>query len=219
MTTGRSVIFLPGLGADARLFRAQKRRFPSLRVMRWLRPRQYESLPAYGRRMAERLREEPEPFVIGGASFGGMVALEMARHCSARAVVLIGSALSGREIPSIYRVTEILARPVPPYVVRPLLKAQVLMQPIMGIHSAPSRRLFAEMVADADLEFIRWGARAILNWEPESLPDVAIHRIHGDRDLLIPRKDFSGTHKVAGGGHLIAMTHAKQVNDFLARVI
>ena len=71
------LIMLPGLGADERLFEPQRAAFPGLEVPPWLPHEPEESLDAYARRMAATIWPS-EHFYIGGASFGGMVALEMA---------------------------------------------------------------------------------------------------------------------------------------------
>src|SRR4051812_19762115 len=84
------LILLPGLGADERMFAPQRATFPRLEVPRWLTPQPRESLPDYARRMAAGI-DPSEPLFLGGSSFGGMVALEMARHVRPRAVFLIGS--------------------------------------------------------------------------------------------------------------------------------
>src|SRR5213076_2537842 len=84
------LVLFPGLGADGRLFEPQREAFPHLKVPQWLEPRLRESLSEYGRRMAEGVVEEPGvPVYLGGASFGGAVALEVARHVRPRAVFLI----------------------------------------------------------------------------------------------------------------------------------
>ncbi len=103
---------LPGLGADARLFMAQGDAFPNLRVPAWLPPQRNEDLASYGQRMAEALGEE-EPFYLGGASFGGMIALEMASRLSPLGIFLIGSCASARSIPTYARVLGFFAQGLP----------------------------------------------------------------------------------------------------------
>src|SRR6185503_21033432 len=82
------LVLLPGLGADAALFEPQRAAFPGLEVPPWLDPHPGETLPAFAARMADRVGPTG-PLVLGGVSFGGMVALEMARLVQPRAVVLV----------------------------------------------------------------------------------------------------------------------------------
>jgi hypothetical protein len=84
------LILIPGVGADERIFRAQRARFLNLRIPAWIKPHPGETLIGYARRFAKMIDPGRSCF-IGGASFGGIVALEMAAHINARAVFLIGS--------------------------------------------------------------------------------------------------------------------------------
>src|SRR5688500_20374409 len=90
----KRLVMLPGLGADARLFEPQRREFPGLEVPPWLPPVRGESLADYGRRMAAQVKGDG-PLCLGGVSFGGMVAVEMARHLPAERVVLVSSCTTG----------------------------------------------------------------------------------------------------------------------------
>src|SRR5689334_9890540 len=91
------MLLLPGLGWDERIFRAQRSRFPDLRTPAWIDPQPKESLNAYAARLA-KVVDPGCPCVVGGASFGGVVALEMAVHLRASACVLIGSIRSPWEL-------------------------------------------------------------------------------------------------------------------------
>ncbi len=128
MNSAPQLILLPGLGADERLLEPQRRAFPQLIVPPWIPPRTKESLADYAARMAESVthctphalreekplaereerphaeREEYKPrLVLGGVSFGGMLAYEMARHLKPDAVVLIASCRNRRGLRWLYR--------------------------------------------------------------------------------------------------------------------
>ena len=93
------LILLSGMGADERVFAPQMRELPQLRVLRWLSPQSPdEPLESYAARMARHI-DPNRPCYVGGASFGGFVALEMARHLPTRGCFLIGSVRSPREFP------------------------------------------------------------------------------------------------------------------------
>ena len=99
--TAFQLILLPGLGADHRLLEPQRRAFPQLIVPPWIPPRKNESLPDYAARMAETVTPSRDvPLVLGGVSFGGMLAYEMARHLKPDAVVLIASCRNRRGLRS-----------------------------------------------------------------------------------------------------------------------
>ena len=96
------LVLFPGLGTDRRLFEPQRSAFPDLWVPPWIVPKRKETLPDYAARMAETIVPR-RPTVLGGASFGGMVAYEMARHVEPEAVVLIGSCRSPRSLHPVAR--------------------------------------------------------------------------------------------------------------------
>ena len=47
---------------------------------------------------------------------------------------------------------------------------------------------------------------------------MPIHHVHGDRDRLIPLSRVTPDHVIRGAGHLLNLTHADAVNDFIVRV-
>src|SRR5688500_5809500 len=91
------------MGADERMLVKLRPLLPELIVPDWLPPRRYESLRDYSMRMAEQIGPD-KPCVVGGASFGGFLALEMLPHLNAKACVLIGAVRSPDEFPLWIRV-------------------------------------------------------------------------------------------------------------------
>ena len=213
------IVLLPGLGADARLFDAQRRAFPGLEVPAWLEPAARETLPAYARRMAASLSRAEEGLVLGGVSFGGMVACEMARHVPAQAVVLISS---GRGRAALTRTARVLARAAPRLPTSALVAARPLW-PLaawaLGASTREARALVREFVRRADLPFIQWGLGAIAGWTPPPALPGRIRAIHGRADRLIRARRVEAERLVPGAGHLLNVTHPDEVNAFLSAVV
>src|SRR5690242_21168127 len=86
----RRLVLFSGMGADGRLFRSI--RIPEAEIVTpdHAEPAPGETLPQYAVRIADRLNIEPADFV-GGISFGGMLAGEIAQQ---RRVAEIGRAQS-----------------------------------------------------------------------------------------------------------------------------
>jgi thioesterase domain-containing protein len=101
------LILLSGMGADERVFALQQRAFPNLIVPRWISPLEDETLTSFAARLARQI-DPGGPCFMGGASFGGFVALEMARHLQAKACFLIGSVRSPAELPRRIRILRTL---------------------------------------------------------------------------------------------------------------
>ncbi len=89
--------------------------------------------------------------------------------------------------------------------------------PALGPMGPAERKIILDMAESAPLAFMRWGGRAILEWEGcESLPCPIFH-IHGQRDRVIPTKAVAPDVTIPGAGHVVNLTHAAAVNAFIAR--
>jgi pimeloyl-ACP methyl ester carboxylesterase len=208
------LILFPGMGADERLFEAQRRAFPQLIVPRWITPLPGESLAAYAGRFARHV-DPRGPCYVGGASFGGFVAIEAARHLDARACFLIGSARGPDElplrIPSLRRLRRLL--PVLPLGLTNTLAGLTLGASGWAMSSATGRVL--RQLADADGAFLRWACGAVLSWDGPAESGVPIHQIHGERDRVLPARRTRTDLIVPGAGHVLSLTHAEEVNWFM----
>jgi pimeloyl-ACP methyl ester carboxylesterase len=211
------LIMLPGLGADHRLVMPQRRLPVSLEVPAWIKPRPGESLAEYGRRMAEIIDISSE-FWLAGISFGGMVALEMARHLRPRGVILISSGRSCEAIPSIRRLAGKLTPWIPSGVLRRLHSMPGQARALFGAATPEQAALFAAMLKDTPPEFLRWSICALLRWRPEPT-EVSIFHIHGERDRVIPLRRVRPDAIIAGAGHLVSLTHADEINRLILEVI
>jgi pimeloyl-ACP methyl ester carboxylesterase len=214
------LVLLPGLGADHRLFEPQRSQFPQLVVPAWIAPHSGESLPEYAARVATTVRPSPDvPLVLGGVSFGGMLAYEMARHLKPDAVVLIASCRTREGLRGVYRIARGLLPLLP---VRAWDIAKLLAAPAVRLNltATPARRQLAvTMFRESDSRFLHWTLQAILYWEPTPLEGVRVLQIHGGRDLLIPARRVEADEVIPDGGHLINVTHSNEVNAFLRRAM
>ncbi len=210
------LVLFPGLGADGRMYSGL--RLPGIETVTpdWPEPGPRDSLSSFARALADGL-EIGADTVVGGSSFGGFVAAEIAARRRVRALVLIGSALSPREIPSYYAVLEKLSRVIPEGFFERAPRNNPLVLAKFGRLSAPQRALFLDMAAKASAALLDRGLRMVFRWEGVRKEDLScpLHRIHGRIDRLIRPPSAREAELVAGGGHLIAMTHPGAVSRFL----
>ena len=215
------LILLPGMGADARLFALQRKAFPHLETPDWIAPESQETLSAYARRWAKTITPDP-PLVLGGVSFGGMVACEAARIVKPRAVILIASCRSRRSIPGTFKIAERLSRVFPDVFFERLRDRFVRLFARLERLSPEQSASLGEQAADAKVSFLRWAARAITTWEAcEGQADLSarVYQIHGLRDRLISIRGSNADCLIIDGGHLINVTHAAEVNAFIQSVL
>ncbi len=211
------LMLLSGLAADERIFVAQKLAFPQLSVPQWLAPFKNEPLDDYAKRLASEIG--PGPCVIGGASFGGIVALHLVRHLNPEAVILIGSVRSPSELPMCAR----LARPLRCLTLwLPVRAMQWAMKPLLcgPLRTAmPFVHGLLSQFLQSDPAVFRWSLHQILNWKSAPACSCPIYHIHGSRDWVMPAKNTLPDKIVPGAGHVLSLTHPQEVNEFIRFVM
>ena len=214
------VILLSGMGADDRVFAGLRGQIPGLVVPTWLKPRPRESLRLYARRMAEQV-DPGVPCYIGGASFGGFVALEMIPHLRARGCFLIGSLRRADELPEALKAHRGVAAGAVahlPFEIAQTLGALLLTsaRPALGPHLAG----LLDQLKASDAAFLRWASWAVLTWDGPYLDgDVPIHQIHGGRDRVLPVNLTTPDLVVCEAGHAVSMSHPGAVADFVRGIV
>ena len=207
------------MGADERVFSVQKEAFPHLVVPDWIVPEKGESLPSYARRFAEAI-DPGEPCIIGGASFGGMIATEMIPHLQVKACILVGSAKHPGELPpiiSLIRPFEVITRLIP---YRMMAPGAAVIRKLYGKRLSPAARIILSQVKHSPPVFFRWAVRALLKWQKnKGAVDERIFHIHGERDPLLKIRYVDPDEIVRNGGHVISLRNGEEVNRFIKNVM
>lgn len=228
------LILIPGLAVDSRLFNAQRLAIPEVITPPWLDPEpkkagRHESLAHYAERMAASVKPRINgPVVVGGVSFGGMLALEMARHLNATHAVLIGSCRDPRAVLPLLPPCEYVCRAVPDPLIALGKRLGFLGVGRGGPIPPADRALLCQMLIDMPVPLLRWGARAIMDWQGCHVPAagtdgraVSVRHIHGANDWIIPlgRLTHKPTTIVPRGAHVLNMSHPREVNAFLIETL
>lgn len=205
---------LSGMAADERLFASQLARFPNLRVQPWVQPLPGESLRRYASRLA-RLVDPDRPCIVGGASFGGIVALEMAPHLRALGCVLIGSVRAPTELPWRWRGLSPLAALRPD---RLALLARSMAHWGKGVLAESTVRRW-QRLSRPEAAFVRWAMCAVVRWHARPATQrVRVFQIHGALDRTLPVALTRPDVIVPAGGHALTLFSPEAVNAFLAGV-
>ena len=182
-----------------------------------------EPIEAYALRMKLKnaiLEDDP---ILMGVSFGGMMAVELAKHFPAAIVILVSSAGTRRELPLWMRAAGSLGlnRLLP---IRPGKGIRWLEDYFLGVESEDDARLGAEFRGKTDPRYLRWALGQVVNWKNEWKPD-RYFQLHGDRDRIFPlshsatRRAASGLHVVPGAGHFMVYNRAPKVGGILTGII
>ncbi len=201
---------IPGLGADERVFQ-RLRLAGETHVLRWLPPQTpAEALPHYAARLAEAVPPTRACWLVG-VSFGGVLALEVARLRPLARVVLISSFAGPHELPWLGR----MARATGLYhLLPPLLLPRLphLANWFFGVKSRPDQQLLRQILQDTDPAFTRWAIARLLQWP--GWPEVPVVRIHGTDDRLLPHGAAHSQYRLPGG-HLIIISRAAEISQIL----
>jgi|GEM_PF-743513 len=246
LTLPAPLVLLPGLAADARLFARQRAALgPRLITPEWPAlppdPARRETLRSFARRWAGALHlncvremDPATPWVLGGASMGGMLALEMLPHLPRKpaAVLLLGSAVGGGAVSRPARLGAALADWVKrPGVLRLVLRGLLLPSTFYDGQDDDGRRLLGQMAADADPARLQWGVGACVDWPGPSeaarevmAGGVPVRHLRGGLDRIIgpgaggcgrTPADAIEPEVIDDAGHFLNLSHRQTVNRWL----
>ncbi|KYP13970.1 MAG: hypothetical protein A1D16_01075 [Flavihumibacter sp. CACIAM 22H1] len=211
-----NVYFIPGLGADKRVFRhIQLPDGYKVQYINWLSPEPAETLTHYAQRLAAQIPEDA-PWCLVGLSFGGMLATEISKFRHPEKTILIASIQSAHELPFYFR----WAAPLRLHKIIPigLFKQASLAKRLFTTETKEDKELLRKIIQESDPAFLRWAMGAILNWKPAP-PAGKLYHIHGTGDRLLPIRFTNPTHFIKGAGHLMVMNRAAEINQALAAIL
>ncbi|HEY9769378.1 MAG TPA: alpha/beta hydrolase [Coleofasciculaceae cyanobacterium] len=212
----KDIYCLSGLGADERVF--QNLKFQGYKPVHiyWLEPKKRESIADYTQRLTAQIKLE-RPILIG-LSFGGIIAVEIAKQIDTEKVILISSTKNKQEIPFYFK----MFRWLPIYLLLPakllLWFGKIIASWFFGIETIDERKLLNAILFDTNAHFVKWAIHQIVIWKNELIPHNVYH-IHGEGDRIFPfqfvREDFS----VEKGGHLMIMSRADCISNLIQKIV
>lgn len=211
----KEVFLLSGLGVDERVFRRLDLSGYEVTYIQWISPIEKESMEHYATRLLAQI-ESKNPILIG-LSFGGMMAVEIARQIETEKVIIISSAKNRSEIPPYFRFVGKLG-------VHKLLPLKFLKRtnPItnwfFGTRTNSDANLLRRIILDMDLTFLKWAIDKIVKWNNETRVQNLLH-IHGTNDHILPIRFVKCDLKINGGGHLMVLNRAKELSKILRKMI
>lgn len=210
------IYFVSGLGADERVFRLLKFQGYQPVYIHWLAPEKGEPIADYVRRLAAQIKSD-RPIIIG-LSFGGIIAVELAKQILVKKVILISSAKAASEIPFYFK----LFRWLPIHRVFPfkslLWVGYWFAFWLFSLEAPEERQLLKAILLDTDARFIKWALHRVVTWKNELVPD-SIHHIHGTSDRIFPFRLVDADFVIEKGGHFMVLNRAAQVSALIQKVI
>jgi len=200
------LILFSGLGADHRLFSQLKVGDIELITPDHLAPLPDEDLVAFARRCAQAVAITRHD-LVGGASFGGMIAAEIARQQTVAGLVLLGTCIQPRKLPMSYRMTKPFVRWIP----SSLLKVRRVPFLIRWRFAPLTKEAFACLLLMGSTfsgETIKAFCRMVLGWTGVESFSCPVLSLHGDRDRMIPVScAIPASVVIPNAGHAFTLTH------------
>ncbi len=199
-------ILLPGMGADSRMYPSNAYdHLTDVSFVEWPEYKGEKTIEEVAISVIKH-HQIKHDMMVGGASLGGMVALEIAKILDIPKVILIGSAID-------------------PSCVNPVLEK---LSSLAGMTPVKLMQLFAEtanlmhgnvalsMFEQADPDFIHSMCKAIFKWRGIEKYGGKVCHIHGSDDKVIYPPE-NNVEIIEGGGHVISMTHGLLVAEYIRK--
>lgn len=78
--------------------------------------------------------------------------------------------------------------------------------------------LFSSIISDTNPKFAKWAIHEIVNWG-QAQPLAQTTAIHGAQDKLFPIRYIHNAHILPDAGHLMTITHPKEVAQIIIETI
>lgn len=207
----KELYIFSGLGADERVFQRLDFSGFSTTFIKWLVPHDTDTIELYAKRLLDQITTT-KPTLIG-LSFGGLVAVEVAKQIDTEKVILIASAKTKNEIPFYYRFAGKLGlhKLLP---TRLLKSSNFITNWLFGTTSTFDKQLLKQILIDTDPAFLKWAIDKVARWRNQTETKNTFH-IHGTSDRILPFKFVNCNSKIKNGGHLMTINKADELNNIL----
>lgn len=207
----KKIYCLSGLGADERIFANLRIDGAELVHLPWPEYDEHDELPCYAQKMSALIKDE-NPILLG-VSFGGMLAVEIAKIRKVEKVIIVSSAKTKEEIPHFGRFMKfIVTKQVVPAVFF-TWPNRVVMQ-MFGAATDIEKEMLKGVFRATDGYLVRWAMKAIQLWRNSTYPEPIVH-IHGDADKIITPEYIHADYWIKGGSHIMIYNKAEEINTII----
>jgi len=210
--------FISGLGADKRIF-AKLELDSQIEIIHvdWIQPLKNESLNSYAKRLSPII-DDSQPFILIGVSFGGIIAVEIAKILNPVCTIIISSTLFSDDLPFLYRLAGKLKliKIAPSWLIKS--SNQLTQNFFFGTKSNTEKKLLSMIIKDTDPKFLKWAIGSILSWENNQKPERLYH-IHGSKDKILYSKNARPDFIINGGTHFMVYQHAEEISKIIMKLV
>lgn len=201
-----------GLGADKQVY--EKLNLPCEKiVLDWIEPIKNETIEDYSRRLITPISFKENDLIIG-VSFGGAIAIEIAKLTNSKSVILISSFDSVKSLPKIGRL--IAKTNVFKYLPKSIFVPPSAIVPIL--FRSKNSKLIKKIILDTDPKFAKWAIQALLKWK-QIEEFNALVKIHGEKDFLSKPAKSGNVEIVPNGGHFMIYDLSDKISKIIIKVM
>ena len=210
----KTIYFIPGVGANDIIFENLDLSGYEVVHLKWPKHKKHEPLETYVKKLLPQIKKDTRPILIG-MSFGGVVAVELAKLVNPYKTILISSIKTYHERPLKLLFLNSLKfhRLVPGKLV---IEFRFWMRWLLGKLSTHDLAMIDRMIEDIDIEFNEWAVDQVINWKNEEVPDNLTH-IHGTRDRIFPHFYIKDAIWIKGGTHFMVVNRAKEISKIIIK--
>ncbi|MCX2575250.1 alpha/beta fold hydrolase [Pedobacter sandarakinus] len=209
---------ISGLGADSRIF--AKLALPShieISHIEWITPNSGEKLSDYAARLSNAI-DTKRPFILIGVSFGGMLAVEIAKIFKPILTIIISSTIYSKHLPLTYRIVGRLN--LTQFIPSSLFKSanKFTQNFFFGTKTKQEKKLLKTIVNDTDPMFLKWAISSIVTWQNQTRPEN-LHLIHGKADRILYSKQSKPDFWIEEGTHFMVYQKADQISKIISELV
>jgi pimeloyl-ACP methyl ester carboxylesterase len=210
----KTIYLIPGVGANDKVF--QNIELPGYEIVhiRWPRHKKGEPIQQYVKKLLPQIKKDTQPILVG-LSFGGIVAIELAKLIDPYKTILISSIKTYHERPLKLLFLNSLKfhRLLPGKLV---VQFRFWLNWLLGSLSKTDLQLVELMIKEADIEFNEWAVDQVIHWQNEELIPNLVH-IHGTRDRIFPNFYIKDAIWVKGGSHFMVVNRAREISKIIRK--
>lgn len=211
---------IPGLGFDGRIFDKLELLCFDLVMLNWIEPKREEGLESYAIRLAEGIPQDDNEIVLVGHSFGGILCQEIAKLRPCKAVILISSVKSRKELPFFFKV-------IAPLGIHHLFSKKLVRYTFPfwakshGYRTKEEQTLFLSMVGNNSDHYLQWALKALSLWQDSiTSVDFKLLQIHGRKDKTFPISFINHPdYLLQDGNHFMVYQEAETISQIILKAL
>lgn len=210
------IYFLGGLGLDNSIINDLSLTGKELYFIDWEQPSPGDTLSSYSNKLISKYGIDSGSVVIG-VSFGGLIALEIAKTILLKKVILVSSFRDPSDLPWFFKAAIKLRLYLlfPPHILKHFSFA---LNYFFSVKDDAEAAVLKQVIQKTDPVFLNWAIKNILRFAPShELPKII--RIHGDEDRIIRIDEEDTDYVIQHGGHFMIYNRKNEVADILDKAV